>query len=60
MEASEPPVEWRKRLHTAGFEVVETILLGHHLGRLLWPNNVLFVLRKDPGSGQRPPQFSRL
>ena len=44
--------EWRKRLHTAGFEVVETILLGHHLGRLLWPNNILFVLRK--ASGVRP------
>jgi SAM-dependent methyltransferase len=44
--------EWRKRLHATGFEVVEAIFLGHHLGRFLWPNNILFVLRKD--SGVRP------
>ena len=37
---------WRARFHAAGFEIEETLFLGHHLGRLLWPNNVLFVLRK--------------
>lgn len=37
---------WQKRFHAAGFEVKETIFLGHHLGRFLWPSNVLFVLRK--------------
>ena len=42
---------WRKRFHAAGFEVRETICLDHHLGRFLWPNNVLFVLRKDHGAG---------
>jgi SAM-dependent methyltransferase len=38
---------WRRRFHAAGFEIKETLFLGHHLGRFLWPNNVLFVLRKD-------------
>ena len=38
--------EWRKRLRASGFEIVDAIFLGHHLGRFLWPNNVLFVLRK--------------
>lgn len=41
---------WRKRFHEAGFEVKETVFLGHHLGRHLWPNNVLFVLRKENGA----------
>lgn len=48
--------EWRERFHAAGFEIRETTRLGHHLGRLLWPNNVLFVLRK----GSVPLHFSRL
>jgi SAM-dependent methyltransferase len=39
--------QWQERLHAAGFEVKETIFLGHHLGRFLWPNNVLFVLKKE-------------
>jgi SAM-dependent methyltransferase len=45
--------QWPKRFHAAGFEVKETIFLGHHLGRFLWPNNVLFVLRKDGRAGMR-------
>ena len=44
---------WQERFRAAGFEIEETIFLGHHLGRPLWPNNVLFVLRKDPGAGSR-------
>ena len=39
--------QWRTLFHAAGFETRETIYLGHHLGRFLWPNNVLFVLGKD-------------
>jgi SAM-dependent methyltransferase len=49
--------QWQMHLHEAGFELVETTFLGHHLGRLLWPNNVLFVLQKEPGTGQRSPQL---
>ena len=40
-------VQWTKRFREAGFEIKETIPLGHHLGRFFWPNNVLFVLRKS-------------
>lgn len=40
--------QWHRRFHAAGFEVAEKIVLGHHLGRFLWPNNILFVLRKRP------------
>jgi SAM-dependent methyltransferase len=39
--------QWQERFRGAGLEVKSTIPLGHHLGRLLWPNNILFVLRKD-------------
>jgi SAM-dependent methyltransferase len=39
--------QWNKQFHAAGFEIRETIYLGHHLGRFFWPNNVLFVLGKD-------------
>jgi SAM-dependent methyltransferase len=38
--------EWQKRFQSLGFETCSTKLLGHHLGRCLWPRNVLFVLRK--------------
>jgi SAM-dependent methyltransferase len=44
---------WRARFLTAGFEIKETLFLGHHLGRFFWPNNVLFVLRKEHGTGGR-------
>jgi SAM-dependent methyltransferase len=39
--------EWKKRFGELGFKVKETIPLGHHLGRTLWPRNTLFVLGKD-------------
>jgi SAM-dependent methyltransferase len=39
--------QWQERFRNAGLEIRETISLGHHLGRLLWPNNVLFVLEKS-------------
>ena len=44
---------WRARFHAAGFEIKETRFLGHHLGRSLWPNNVLFVLKKGDGAGRQ-------
>jgi SAM-dependent methyltransferase len=50
---------WHERFHGAGFEVRETILLGHHLGRFLWPNNVLYVLKKDPRTGVGRPVRQR-
>lgn len=39
--------QWLNRFRSTGFKVVETVPLGHHLGRSLWPRNVLFVLEKD-------------
>ena len=39
--------EWRERFARAGFQVKESSWLGHHLGRRLWPNNLLFVLEKS-------------
>jgi len=39
--------QWRTRFQKAGLQLIETCSLGHHLGRLLWPNNVLFVLERD-------------
>jgi SAM-dependent methyltransferase len=41
--------QWRARFRAAGFAIEETVLLGRHLGHFFWPNNVLFVLRKDEG-----------
>jgi SAM-dependent methyltransferase len=38
--------QWRARFERAGLEIKQIIALGHHLGRTLWPNNVLFVLSK--------------
>ena len=38
--------EWRERFRIAGFQVKESSWLGRHLGRRLWPNNLLFVLEK--------------
>jgi SAM-dependent methyltransferase len=38
--------QWRERFRPAGLEIKETVPLGHHLGRFLWPNNVLFLLGK--------------
>jgi SAM-dependent methyltransferase len=37
---------WEQRFQNAGFRLRRTISLGHHLGRRLWPMNVLFVLEK--------------
>jgi len=42
--------EWRERFQNAGYAIKATVLLGHHLGRTLWPNNVLFVLEKKAAS----------
>ena len=39
--------EWRELFRAAGFQVKEAAWLGHHLGRRLWPNNLLFVLEKE-------------
>ena len=39
--------QWQARFPETGFHVRETISLGHHLGRFLWPNNVLYVLEKE-------------
>ncbi|MGD0771958.1 MAG: class I SAM-dependent methyltransferase [Candidatus Solibacter sp.] len=44
---------WRARFHAAGFEIKDMLFLGHHLGRFFWPNNVLFVLKKDEGDRQQ-------
>jgi SAM-dependent methyltransferase len=38
--------QWRRHFPASGFNIKETIPLGHHLGRSLWPNNILFVLEK--------------
>ena len=38
--------EWGERFGEAGLRVSETRELGPHLGRLLWPRNVLFVLER--------------
>ena len=46
--------KWHKHFQAGRFLIQETIDLGHHLGRRLWPNNVLFVLRKDHGQGTGP------
>jgi SAM-dependent methyltransferase len=40
--------QWKVRFRKAGFNVLETVPLGHHLGRVLWPNNILYVLEKMP------------
>ena len=44
--------QWLEHLHAARLLIKETVYLGHHLGRRLWPNNVLFVLRKDISRGE--------
>ncbi len=38
--------EWAARFSEAGLAVAETRELGPHLGRALWPRNVLFVLER--------------
>lgn len=38
--------QWQERFRKTGLEIKETIPLRHHLGRFLWPNNILFVLGK--------------
>jgi len=38
--------QWQQRFYDAGFTLHKTLPLGHHLGHVLWPNNVLFVLEK--------------
>ena len=38
-------LEWRTGFERAGFQVDKEIFLGRHLGRRLWPQNVLFILR---------------
>ncbi|GAB4566427.1 MAG: hypothetical protein Tsb0020_18110 [Haliangiales bacterium] len=38
--------EWRARFERAGLEVEEVVLLGPHMGKRLWPRNMLFVLRR--------------
>ncbi len=38
---------WTARFAEAGLRVVERRELGSHLGRALWPKNVLFVLQAD-------------
>lgn len=43
--------EWQVRFWNLGFEAEWTVHLGHHLGRRLWPSNVLFVLRERPLNG---------
>ena len=45
--------QWLKRFSEAGLAVKATISLGHHLGRFLWPNNILFVLSKEGRGGLR-------
>ncbi|MCO4768604.1 MAG: class I SAM-dependent methyltransferase [Deltaproteobacteria bacterium] len=35
---------WRERFAEAGLRVVEARELGAHLGKALWPRNVLFIL----------------
>jgi SAM-dependent methyltransferase len=44
--------EWQAKFRKAGFQVRETIPLGHHIGRSLWPNNVLYVLEKEADQQQ--------
>ena len=51
--------QWQARFRKAGFRVRKTISLGHHVGRLLWPNNVLFILEKEAVSGACPPMVAR-
>lgn len=36
---------WRARFAEAGLDVEDVVELGPHLGKRLWPRNVLFVLR---------------
>ena len=38
--------KWHERFLSLGFEIRGTQPLGHHLGRLFWPRNVLFILGK--------------
>jgi len=38
---------WCALFQKAGFVVDWTVCLGRHLGRRLWPNNILFVLSKS-------------
>jgi len=45
-----PVPEWQQRFQSAGFSVLRTVHLGHHLGKRFWPNNILFVLKKSPVS----------
>jgi len=39
---------WEARFTEAGLSVVERRELGPHLGKALWPRNVLFVLEASP------------
>ncbi len=45
--------DWSARFSEAGLVVVERKELGPHLGRALWPRNVLFVLEADSPSDPR-------
>jgi SAM-dependent methyltransferase len=42
---------WRERFAAAGLRLVETRPLGPHMGKRLWPHNVVFVLEPGPGAG---------
>ena len=39
---------WRARFAEAGLRVIDQQMLGPHLGKALWPRNVLFVLEAEP------------
>ena len=41
--------QWRERFAAAGLRIAEARELGPHLGKALWPRNVLFVLEADEG-----------
>jgi SAM-dependent methyltransferase len=41
--------QWGNQFRAAGLMIRQTVSLGHHLKRLYWPNNVLFVLGKGRG-----------
>ena len=42
--------QWQAQFRNSGFVIRETVPLGHHIGRTLWPNNVLYVLEKEPAA----------
>ena len=48
---------WRERFAAAGLVVDRAVTLGAHMGKRLWPHNVLFVLRPgrlQPTDASRP------